>query len=93
MAKKSEELPCSNKLLEFTRPVLIDLNRLSDEDFYILEDLRKDCSNIHGYKHEYALYKEMKDAFILRVGSMGLKILVRNDKCIVIEIVQLVELN
>lgn len=90
MAKR-EELPCSNKVLEFTRPVHIDLDRLNEEDFYILEDLRKNCSNINGYKHEYASYSDFKDAFILRVGSMALSILVRGDKCIVVEIVQLVE--
>jgi len=85
-------IPCFGKELEFIRPVLIDLNRLSDENINILEDLKKDCRNICNYNHEYAEYEELKnDSFVLRVGSMALCIIVKKTQCIVIEIVQLVE--
>jgi len=85
-------IPCLGKELEFIRPVLIDLDRLSDENINIIEDLKKDCRNICNYKYEYAEYKELaNNSFILRVGSMALYIIVKETQCIVIEIVQLVE--
>ena len=85
-------LPCFGKKLEVARAVSIELlQRVSDEDMYILEELRKDCSNIEGYIHEYAPYPELKKAFILRVGNMGLVLLVKEEKCIIIDITQLVE--
>jgi len=93
MAINIEDLPCAGKRLKFSRPIHIELDRVSEEDFYILEDIGKDCSNIKNYKYEYSVDTKFKNGMFLRVGLMVLSIIVKKEICEVVEIVHLVELK